>query len=388
MTPEKKWEMETDKRVVIISAHHDYRTKKRASIHHIAESLVNAGFDVTFISTRFSLLSRYTKDSRVDLSQEANRFEIVDGVRCYLWKTFVHPFKSNFRYLDAAMNGFYKIFAAIPNATFDKLVSAADYVLVDSSAAVIYLPRIRNANANAKIVYYATDLFDTTGAHPFLGRQLFRHRNLIDHFSLRSPRMRDHFEWASDRLYLAEFGIDTNTMDMAGETPYPPGVKVAVSVGSMLFDPFFFQSVAPYFPDVEFHVIGCGTTFRAPANVQIHKELSFAATLPYIKHATVGVAAYRDGPGAEYLAESSLKLVQYGFFGKASVCPGFAVGGNPDRFGYTIGDVSSMRTALQRALNAGELVPSRQYLSWTEVALRILEPRLFSGTSLAARCGA
>ncbi len=52
-------------------------------------------------------------------------------------------------------------------------------------------------------------------------------------------------------------------------------------------------------------LVGLG---KAPANVHVHPETPFDDTLPYVKHATVGIAAYHAAEGADYLADSSLKL--------------------------------------------------------------------------------
>jgi 2-beta-glucuronyltransferase len=59
-------------RVVILSAFQDYRTPKRASIHQVAHALAQDGCDVSFISTRFSLISKKKGDSRLFLWDQAN----------------------------------------------------------------------------------------------------------------------------------------------------------------------------------------------------------------------------------------------------------------------------------------------------------------------------
>lgn len=147
-----------------------------------------------------------------------------------------------------------------------------------------------------------------------------------------------------------------------------------MSVGSMLFDPSFFQLAATQVPDVEFHVIGCGMKFEAPANVLVHAEMKFVDTMPYVKHATVGIAPYRPAPGVEYLADSSLKMAQYESFGLPAVCPTFAVGNVSSRFGYEPGDAASIGTAMRAALAAAGTVTPRTFLTWKEVAERIIKP--------------
>jgi 2-beta-glucuronyltransferase len=62
-------------------------------------------------------------------------------------------------------------------------------------------------------------------------------------------------------------------------------------------------------------LIGTGREFPAPSNVRFYKEMPFKATLPYIKHADFGIAAYRPSANSGYLAQSSLKLMQYEYLG-------------------------------------------------------------------------
>jgi 2-beta-glucuronyltransferase len=367
--------------VVFLSAFHDYRTAKKASIQQVADGLVRAGYDVSFVSTRFSHLSKLTGDSRMFLWDRANRVEDIDRVHCYLWRTLAHPFASRSGLLNRVMNAVYPLYARSSDRTVDAMLRAADHVIIESSVAAIFLRHIRSISPRAKIIYYATDRLDTVGAHPFIRQRLIADAGLIDHVCLRSPKMMDDFAWAADRLYRAEFGVNANDFDSIGPSPYTAR-QTAVSVGSMLFDADFFQRAAPLFPEVQFHVIGCGMRFDAPANVVIHDEMRFRDTLPYVKHATVGIAPYRPAPGVEYLAESSLKMAQYELLALPAVCPDFAVGDVTSRSGYCPGDAESMAAAMRRALGQAGTVTPRRFLTWDAVAERVLRPQDFPGTKL------
>lgn len=369
-------------RVLCLSAFHDYRTAKRASIHQLADGFVQAGYDVSFASVRFSLLSRLKGDSRLPLWSRANRVETVNSIDCYLWRTALHPFQTSRKWLRAAMPHLYRLYARLRDDTFDRLVRNADYVILESGPAVVFLRRLHRLNPTAKIIYYAADRLETIGAHASLGKELEANAGLIHHYALRSPRLAPDFPWAKGRLYRAEFGIDAQQFADVGPSPYPSGKKTAISVGSMLFDERFFKVAPARFPDVDFHVIGCGTTFQAPPNVTVHPEMTFRATLPYVKHATVGIAPYLPAPGAEYLADSSLKMAQYAYFGLPTVCPAFAVGDAAGRFGYQPGNEDSMVASFAAALDMAGQVPPRRFPEWCEVAQRILEPELYPETRI------
>lgn len=368
--------------IVFLSAYHDYRTAKRASIQQVADGLAALGHKVSFVSTRFSRLSKITGDSRLFLWDKANCIETVNGIHCYLWRTPLHPFQSGNRLLNNLMARLYPLYAEIPDRQFDEIFRAADDVVLEASVAAILMRRIKRINPAVRIIYYATDRLDTVGAHPFIRQRLESDVALIDHICLRSPRMAPDFQWATGKLYRAEFGIDPEDFARIGPSPYLPGRKTAVSVGSMLFDASFFMHAATRFPDVDFHVIGCGTTFDAPSNVHIHAEMKFTETLPYVKHATVGIAPYLPAPGVEYLADSSLKMAQYEYFALPAVCPFFAVGETPSRFGYTPGNIESIAAAMADALAAAGTITPRNFLTWREVAERVINPQAYPGTRI------
>jgi 2-beta-glucuronyltransferase len=370
------------KNIVFLSAYHDYRTAKRASIHQVADGLVQSGYQVSFLSTRYSYLSKFSGDSRLFLWKQANKIKRVNSIDCFLWKTFIHPFQSKNKLVNSVNAKLYGIYSKLPNRTFDSIVKSAGYIILESSVAAIFIRRIKKINPSVKIIYYATDRLDTVGAHPIIRERLVGDSNLIHHVCLRSPKMISDFGWAAGKLYRAEFGVDINELSNVGESPYQAGRQSAISVGSMLFDQTFFQMAAVKFPEVDFHVIGCGTTFDAPNNVIVHPEMEFTKTLPYVKHATIGIAPYRAAPGVEYLAESSLKLAQYEYFALPAVCPFFAAGDTASRFGYNPNDEVSICNSVAMALGAAGKFKKREFLSWTEVAERVVRPQEFPQTKL------
>ncbi|MBB5699303.1 polysaccharide biosynthesis protein GumK [Sphingomonas yantingensis] len=367
--------------VVFISAFHDYRTAKRASIHQIAHALARSGYAVSFLSTRFSRLSRSKGDSRLNLWERANRIEMVDGIGCYLWRTHLHPFATGNALADRLMGPLFRLYARLPNRDVDALLAAADHVVVEASVAAILLRRIRRLNPTARIIYYATDRLATVGAHPFVQAQLARDAGLIHHVSMRSWLMAPDFAWASDRLTRIGFGIDPADFANIGPSPYPAGTRNAVSVGSMLFDERFFHHAAAAFPDVVFHVIGCGRRFTAAANVVVHDEMPFRDTLPYIAHATIGIAPYVNAPGVEYLADTSLKLAQFEYLGLPAVCPDFAAGDVASRSPYHPDQPASIERAVAIALAAAGTIKPRSFPRWEEIGERLLHPERYSDTA-------
>jgi 2-beta-glucuronyltransferase len=366
---------------VIVSGSHDYRSPSRATLHPVAEALAEFGFGVSFLSIGYSPVSWLQRDRRCALWRRANRVELVGAVRCYIWRTLFHPVNPDVRALMRPARAMYRLYSHYPDQFIDEALRGAAVIIIESGLGILLLRRARALNPAARIVYLASDELATIGAHPVLQSELEACVPLLDRVCISSRRMAERFAFAEGKLCIAVHGI--NPEDFAGETasPYVGGCN-AVAVGSMLFDKDFFLQAASEFPDVVFHVIGSGSRDRFPPNVRLYGEMPFAATIPYLKNATIGIAAYRPAAGCEYLADTSMKLMQYDVVGIPAVCPHFAVGDNPNRLGYAPGDPASIRAAVAAALARGRHQPIRRnevggyetgrYENWREVTLRIV----------------
>lgn len=370
-------------KVVIVSGVHDYRTPRRGSIQALADALLRLGYAVSFISVRFSPISRAKGDHRLFLWDRANRPELVNGVKCYLWRTPFHPFRTGVSALDNAAGVLFSAYASWPNRFIDDELRAASHILVESGLGIMLIHRARRLNPKARIIYRASDALHTIGAPPALAAQLRKRGNEVDAFCLLAEKMAADFPWAAEKAHVVPLGVDRGDFASIGPSPYTGGIN-AVTVGSMLFDRSFFELAAPHFPNVQFHLIGTGEPFAAPANVHHYKEMPFKATLPYLKHADFGIAAYKPSANSGYLAQSSLKLMQYAYLGLPAVCPDYAAGANPHRFGYPCGDADGMVKAIRGALTLGRFAGPEAVLSWDEVAQRMLAPERYADTALGA----
>jgi 2-beta-glucuronyltransferase len=362
---------------VIMSGYHDYRSKRKVDLHFIADELKKQG-EVSFLSLRYSYLTRYKEDPRQDLWDRANSYEKVNGVGCYLWRTPIHPFRlpKRFALVERAV---FAAFSRYLPKTMSAVIARADIVLVESGMSIIYIPLIKRQNPKARIIYMASDSLDAIGQAGAIKDALKANSGSIDSARVPSPYLaRDMPREVS--CYYIPHGVDKERFERIGPSPFAPGSLNAVSVGSMLFDPGFFEVAGQLFPDITFHVIGSGCTGPAPHNVRYYPEMPFEQTLPFLKHSTFAVAAY--GPGVDgYLTHTSMKLMQYNYLSVPAVCPDEVAGERMGRFGYRTGDRDSIKGAIKGALGASPIVPYR-HLSWNEVTDRLLEPRGYADTNL------
>jgi 2-beta-glucuronyltransferase len=357
-------------RTCIISAQHDYRSLRRVNLHFIAQELVRHG-PVRFFSCRFSNLSWFkSSDPRLNLFGHANRLEVKDGIECFLWKTLVHPISLPGG-LGAVEAVAFRSYVAHAPEILRRWIVDSDVILIESGIAIVFFELIRRLNPSAKILYIASDGLDTIRAAHYARDYLRSIHGELDGIVLPSLQLEPDFPNAR-AMTVVPHGIDVQPFAADVPSPYPPGTRNAVSIGSMLFDRRFFDIAAPMFPDVTFHVIGSGQPSppTQEGNVRFYAETSFLDTIPYLKHADFGIAPYLQEEVPAYLADTSMKLMQFGYLGLPAVCPEAAVGGHPMRFGYDLHRPETVGAAVRSALEATHR--SVAALTWAEVTEKIV----------------
>ena len=364
---------------LVISVH-DFRSLRKASVHFITGELVHRG-PTRFFSIGLSRLSMRRGDTRANLAGRSNRVERYECVDCYLWKKAWHPFNMRRRHLALLESALFRLYRLVLPAVPKRWIREADIVFIESGLAAIFIADVKRINPTARIVYLASDDLDVVDCAPTIKRDFTENFDKIDTVRLPSRFLASGMPHTRSSIFVPH-GIDRDMATKAYPNPYK-GRPGAVSVGSMLFDASFFNEAASQFPDIDFHVIGAGKAAASLAgnNIIVHPELAFVETLGYLQHAAFGIAPYRDAETPRYLIDTSLKLRQFALFGIPAVCPYFALGTEPGRFGYLPGNAESIRDAITAAL-ANRIPIVDASFSWAEVAERILEPQAYADTKL------
>ena len=372
----------TAKPVFLVLSAHDYRSPRRANIHFITRELAKLGA-TRFFSLRYSRLSRYTHDPRLSLDEEANQIGFHYGVECYLWKTLFHPFNTRRPWLRPLENLMFSLYSRGRNTVLRRWIREADVILLESGVAPIFFDLIKRLNPGAKVLYRASDALDTINVAEYVNTAFARAAPQMNTIALPSKALADGIP-SRHNLAFVPHGIDHAVAEQADPSPYGEGIH-AVSVGSMLFDPHFFVLAARRFPHIQFHIIGCGQPAHADygPNVHLYGEMPFAQTLPYIKHAQLGIAPYSSVNLPVYLRDTSMKLIQYAFFGVPAICPHFIAADYSNRFGYDLGDANSIAAAIERALHPTQPIRTQPVLNWQQVAERMLSPTAYADTEMA-----
>ena len=351
----------------LLISRHDYRSAARANIHFLADEFARRG-PTWFASVGFSTISRVRGDPRANLS--VNRVELHGGVECLLWSSVFHPVALPRGALPVERASF-ALYERLVSRRLLQWIDAAGTIVIESGLAVALARLARQRNRGAKLIYNASDDLRTVGAASTLVEILTRDIGLFDRVRLPSPLLRSMLPPSRNAVVIPQ-GIDPLLLEDRSPSPYGLGTH-AVSVGSMLFDRNFFEIACSWFPEMTFHVIGAGSAAEglcAP-NLRLYSTMPLAETIPFIRNADVGVAAYRQAEQPTYLADSSMKLTQFTAFGIPAVCPGFAVGGRAERIAYDPSDLATVQPAIAAALKHGRGQPGA-VPSWSEVVEQII----------------
>jgi 2-beta-glucuronyltransferase len=204
---------------------------------------------------------------------------------------------------------------------FAEAALQADALLLECGYPLFYFETLKRLNSTAKYIAFYNDRLDLVGFRPEL---LLLHNCLMPRFDMvrtNSKRLLDFLPKGTNGVYVPQ-GVDKSKIVFDCPSPYKPGTKNIVSVGDMLFDGTAVRQIAAVARKhgASVHVIGA-TMDDPPDNVTVYGEMPFDRTLPFVVHADVGLAPYAPVAGADYLAQSSLKIQQYLYCGLPILVP-------------------------------------------------------------------
>lgn len=339
------------RRVLIVTGHHFAEAPRKVDLHFMADALRAGGDHVDLLACRLSFLSRFLKDGRFAYAcqRPLNRWNLVgEGLEEFLWYAPFHPMNLKLPLLNALSGPLFRLYdRLLPTAVMDRMASYT-HVLIESGPPPLLTRRIRQAAPKARIIYHAADRLKTIRVHPCVEEALAKGIGDYDLIHIMAEAMRADFPADAPILYLPH-GIARDSFDRTVESPYATP-RNAVSVGDMLFDARVIDTLAAAYPDWTFHLFGKkAVPSELCTNIVVHGEVAFETIVPFIKFADIGLAPYGRSEGADYLSQSSLKMIQYSYCRLPIVAPTFAAGGRDHVCAYDPGDEASIIEAFRRA---------------------------------------
>jgi 2-beta-glucuronyltransferase len=372
-------------RVTFITLHF-IGSKRRAGSHGLAEAFRHLGWDVTFVTTSFSHLSRLKRDHRIEqgLAARAGRVEhLSPDLHSYIWFTPYHPLNRLPRLLAKALTPVFRGYADLPAPGLADVVRGSDLVIFETTAGLMLADKVRRWAPNARFVYRVADDLQVLRAHPVVFEAERRALPMFDLVSAPSPAVRSLLS-ALPTFRLHYHAVDRAAFDVPSKNPYPTGVETnAIFVGVAQLDVHSLVLAARALPSWTFHVIGPLSVPRVP-NIVSYGELPFLETVPYIIHADVGLGMREDGPGAVWFSDS-LKIVQYTYARLPIVVPEVMQTTRAHSFAYVPGDQDSIKQALLAARRFDRSLIDRSMIQdWREIAIDYAGPLAEEGTGGSA----
>lgn len=362
-------------RILILSGQHFVQAPRHVSLHFMAHSFLRQGHHVDFMTLRLSQVSRKTDPGRWAYAhtRPINQWtRLSPQLREFIWVNTLHPINLRNAALNHLTTPLFKLYGhMLPRAVLESL-GQYTVVMLESGLAPLLFDTLQRHAPRASFIYHGADRLRTIGVHPVVEAELARTAHRYHLIRVMAQSMAADFPADAPVIHMPH-GISKDAFEQAERSPYDRPHNV-VSVGDMLFDAHAVRSLAQQFPGHTFHLFGQRAVVPdAPDNIVHHGETPFAQVVPYIRHADVGLAPYLDGHSADYLCQSSLKMIQYTWARLPIVAPGFAAAGRPHVCTYDIGQPASLQAAFNQALNLDrQSIDTGDVLSWDEVADRLL----------------
>lgn len=362
------------KRILVVSGHHFADAPRRVDLHFMSDQLREEGAEVDFLICRLSPLSRFLRDGRYEhaRTRPVNAwFRLDERLQEFVWFAPFHPINLRYGWLNAVVAPLYRRYGSfLPKAVIERL-SDYSHIVIESGPSPLLTRYLRRHAPKAKFIYHAADRLETIRVHPCIIKELNATLPLYDQIRIMAEAMRADFA-AQDRVVFVPHGISKGLFDAAAATPYE-GPRHAISVGDMMFDAGMIETLAAANPDWTFHLFGKKAQPLQPRpNIVAHGEVSFGTIVPFIKFADIGIAPYRAGAGADYLSQSSLKMIQYSYCHLPIVAPRFAAAGRDNVCAYEPDDQNSIRAAFERAKDMDHLtIDTSDILTWEDVVDRL-----------------
>jgi len=362
-------------RVVLFSAHY-LESKRRTDWHFLADAYWRNGWDVVFFTVGLSHISRLRRDHRFQypMMAEANRLKPVkERLSSFVWFQPWHPVNLCNSVLNRLSSPFFARYGrGSLGDVGEEVVRQADLLLFESTPGIMLVEGLKRLNPGARFVYRVSDDTRAVGFHPVVTQAEQRFAHLFDLISLTSHKGFAHLRHLPN-VAVHYHGVDKELFDREYQNPYDGTTTTnVVSVGGTLFDNEALEIASELFPHWTFHVFGWRPVRRRP-NIKNYGEVPFVQTVPYIKYADIGLALYTNTAGAEYIGESSLKMLQYTYCRLPIMAPAYATSKErPHIFGYTAGAAESIRLALNQARAYDHASINRDAVrSWEELAVAL-----------------
>ena len=312
------------KRAVLLTGHFPFQ-KRRPSMLWVSHHLRGAGWHMTHVTVGYSWLSKVFGDVRLTaLDHPPHRGTHHHGphLTSIYSLPLVHPVKTKSAPLNRWLEPGCRLFTNHWCRRLHTPLAQADLVICESGPPVLLGPLLAEQAPQAARIYRVSDDIRLLNAPDILLRAERDHRPFT-RISTASPHIAARFA-DHPNVTLDPIGIPHADLKVSIADPYPrphPG-PIAVCAGTTLLDTAALTRLADARPRWQIHVLGrLRETPPAQPNITWHGEQDFETTRAHIAHADIGLAPYRDEPGAAYQTTNSNRILLYRYHGLPTLGP-------------------------------------------------------------------
>lgn len=351
---------------------HDGSSSRKVDFHFWAEVLAAQGYLVNFITVGLSPITQIKSGGR-RYKRPYNVWTTLEkGIRRFVWYPLFHPFGSGKQWLDKITYPLFSLYPKLMNAQMLDGIKGTNLFIIENGAGLLLVPELKKKFPDARFVYNVCDRIETLGYHPIIVAAENKALPFFDFVRVPAEIMIQDFGKENYVGYIPH-GLDKYGFNKTSLSPYK-GSNNIVSVGDMLFDENTITTMAMSYPDWTFHLFGKRALLPSPINnVICYGEKPFHEIIPYIRHADIGLAAYRSALNADYLSQSSMKMIQYTFCQLPILAPEFAATGRNHVIGYIPENVESIRKSVNQAAEYNrESIDASVVMGWEETIEQLL----------------
>lgn len=367
-------------KIVLITAH-QADSQRRVDFHFWAEIFEQQGISVDFVTVGFSRATKIKRYARKFDPPYNKWINISPFIRKFMWCPVFHPFSLGKHFLDTLTT---PIFNFYPQMIPDNLlseISDVDLFIVENGAGLMLIPKLAKSFPKAKFIYSVCDRIETLKYHPLIRNAETKSLKYFDLIRVPAKVMCKDYDNGKNKIKYIPHGLNKEQFDQALNSPYNKTGN-AVCVGDMLFDAFTIEILAKNYPEWTFHLFGRKAVINNKyPNVIAHGEKLFEEIIPYIVYADIGIAPYKNAPNADYLSNSSMKIIQYTYCRLPVVAPDFSALGRKHVCAYKNNQISSIIKAMNKAISYDrKAINSKEIMDWkdvTEVMINCADNSMF-----------
>lgn len=326
-------------RALLVTGHFAQQ-KRKGSMLWLAEALQDMGWHVTIATVGYSWLSRWRRDPRLTTLESdpiEGKHDLSPSLTSLFRYTPLHPINTRHPLLDPFIGlSQNAAFIAPWRGWITEAARHANLVILESGPPVLFTRMMRHAAPQATLIYRVNDDICLLGAPKWLVKAEEFHAHQAHRISTSSPTLAQRFSTHSN-VTLDPMGVPQELLQGPHRDPFGKrAAREVVCAGTSQIDLASLTTLATQKPDWRFHIMGrLKTAPPSRPNLVWHGEMAFAEMIPWIAHADIGLAAYRDAPGISYQAHHSNRIMLYRHFGLPTLAPQSLCDADPGFFSYT-----------------------------------------------------